>query len=165
MIISLIVALDEGGGIGRRGEVPWRLSLDLRRFKALTMGHHLVMGRKTWEVIGRPLPGRTSLVLTRQGDYRAEGAVVLPSLEAALAVARAAGETEAFVIGGGELYAQALPQADRLYLTRVHIRLDCDTFFPPFDGEGWVEEERQFVPADAQNEVDSTYSVFRRANG
>ena len=164
MIISLIAAIDEGGGIGRQGEVPWHLRTDLQRFKKLTLGHHIIMGRKTWDSIRRPLPGRTSLVVTRQVDYRLEGVIVLHSLDEALAVAQAAGETEAFVIGGGELYAQALPRAGCLYLTRVHTRLDCDTFFPPFEMGEWVEKERQFIPADEQNEYDSTYCVLMREN-
>ena len=114
MRISLIVAMSENRVIGRGGGLPWRLSADLKRFKHLTMGHHLIMGRKTFESIGRVLPGRTSIVVTRQTDYRAAGVVVARSLSEALHIAATAGDDEAFVIGGGEIYRQILPSADQL---------------------------------------------------
>ncbi|HMO86745.1 MAG TPA: dihydrofolate reductase, partial [Lacipirellulaceae bacterium] len=123
MIVSLIAAVADNGVIGRDGGLPWRLSADLQRFKRLTMGHPLIMGRRTWEALGRPLPGRTSIVVTRQSPYAAPQAEVqiTGSLDDALAAAARApgGDQEAFVIGGAEIYALALPRADRLYLTRV----------------------------------------------
>lgn len=155
MLVSLIVAMDEARGIGKDGRVPWRLSADLRRFKAVTMGHHLIVGRKTWESIGRPLPGRKMVVITRNPDYQPENCpdcVVVNSLQAALDFARQAGEEEAFIAGGGEIYAQALPLADRIYLTTVHTRAGCDVFFPPFDPAGWVEVERLEQGAEGDNQ-------------
>lgn len=144
--VALVVAMDERGAIGRNGDLPWRLPDDLKRFKALTMGKPIVMGRRTWESIGRrPLPGRNNIVVTRQHGYAAPGATVAASLDAAYA---AAGDVpDLCVIGGAEIYAQALPTADVLHLTRVHtIVPDADTFFPRLDDTEWRQlacEERQ----------------------
>ena len=132
LTVNLIVAMDEGRGIGKEGKIPWHVSADLKRFKALTMGHPIVMGRKTWESIGMPLPGRTSIVITRQDGYRAEGAVVAGTVEEALAEA-AKRDTEAYVIGGAEIYGLVLPSADRILMTRVSGTHDADTFFPEFE--------------------------------
>src|SRR5262245_37513826 len=129
MRISLIAAMAENGVIGRGGQLPWRLEADLARFKQLTMGHTVIMGRKTWESIGRPLPGRRMIVVTRQGRYAADGIEVAGNLEAALEAARVAGEEEAFIIGGAEVYRQALPLADRLYMTLVLAEIEGDTKF------------------------------------
>ena len=166
MFISLVVATDQEWGIGKDGRVPWHLSADLRRFKALTMGHHLIIGRKTWESIGRPLPGRVMVIITRNPDYKPENCpdcVVVNSLEAALDLARQAGDDEAFIGGGGEIYAQTLRLANRIYLTRVHTTTGCDVFFPPFDPEVWVEVERLEQAADEKNDHRSTYQVFEKA--
>lgn len=165
MIISLIVAMDEQGGIGIKGALPWRLSSDLQRFKALTMGHHLVMGRKTYESIGRPLPGRITLIVTHNPTYQAEGCQVVHSLDEALDIARSADEEEAFIAGGGEIFAQALPRAGRIYLTLVHTRLDCDTFFPPMQWDQWKITAQDRLPADAKNEFPSTYYLLERSQG
>lgn len=162
MIISLIAAMDENRGIGKNGAIPWRLSDDLKRFKALTMGRHLIMGRKTYQAIGRPLPGRISIVITRSRSYQAPGIQVVHSLGKALDFAKNAGESEVFIIGGGEIYAQALPLADRIYLTRVHARLDCDTFFPEIDPPKWQAIEETFSPAGENNQYDSTYQLLVR---
>jgi len=162
VIISLVVAMDEAGGIGKMGKLPWHLSADLKRFKNLTWGHHLIMGRKTYESIGRVLPGRTNVVITRSVTFQAEGCLVAGSLAAALKMAEERGEQEAFVIGGGQIFAQALPTAQRLHLTRVHARLDCDVFFPPLDEMEWVELERSQHPADDKNEYPATYFLMER---
>jgi dihydrofolate reductase len=165
MHVSLIVAMDEERGIGKDGRVPWHLSADLRRFKALTMGHHLIVGRKTWVSIGRPLPGRKLVIVTRSRSYQSQDCpecAVVHSLEAALELARQAGEVEAFIGGGGEIYAQALPLADRIYLTQVHTRAGCDVFFPELDLAGWVEIERQEQGADIINGYGSTYQVLSK---
>jgi dihydrofolate reductase len=165
MRISLIVALDRQGGIGKDGGLPWRLRADLQRFKALTMGHHLIVGRKTWETIGRPLVGRMIVIITRQPAYRAENCPecrVTGSLEAALEVARDAGEGEAFIGGGGEIFALALPLADRIYLTEVDAVAGCDVFFPHWDPLDWCELECQAVDTDAQNQYRSVYRVLER---
>ena len=143
MIVSLIVAMDERGGIGLRNRVPWHLPTDLKRFKALTMGHHLIVGRKTYESIGRALPGRTMIIVTRSKDYRAEACWVVSSLPEALRLAEERGETEAFIGGGGSIYAQALPVADRIYLTRVHVVVEADVVFPVWEEDGWRVVRRE----------------------
>lgn len=163
MRVSLIVALDENSAIGRHGTLPWRLSTDLRRFKKLTMGHHLLMGRRTWESIGHPLPGRTNVVITRQPDYTAQGCLVVHSLQAALELAAQAGETEAFVIGGGEIFQTALPHAHRIYLTRVHTHTeDADVYFPSIDLTSWHLNQEDPIPADGKNEYATTFQVWDR---
>jgi dihydrofolate reductase len=137
MRLSLIAAVAENGVIGRGNELPWRLPLDLKRFRNLTMGHHLLMGRKTFESIGRALPGRTTVVLTRSAFQPPPGVLTAGSLQEAIDMAGAAGEEEAFVVGGEEVYRVALPVADRLYLTRVHAVVQGDTFFPSLDLDDW----------------------------
>lgn len=162
MILSLVAALDEAGGIGKNGRLPWHLSTDLKRFKSLTWGHHLVMGRKTYESIGRALPGRTNIVITHKQDFQAPGCLIASSLEAAIGLADRHAETEVFIIGGGQIFKQALPLANRLDLTRVHARLDCDVFFPPLDEHEWIEVYRMAFPADDKNDYPTTYYVYER---
>ena len=162
MIISLLVALDEHNGIGKDNRLPWHLSADLKRFKALTMGHHVIMGRKTYESIGRPLPGRVMVIVTRNPEYQADGCLIAYSLEEALDIARQAGESEAFVIGGGQIFAQALPLADRIYLTRVHTVAEADVFFPEFDERDWSIQDVSEVPADEKNQFASTFIVLAK---
>ena len=160
MIISLLAAMDEQDGIGQDNRLPWHLSTDLKRFKALTMGHHILMGRKTYESIGRALPGRVNVIITRSPDYQAEGCVIAHSLREALSIAELAGESEAFVIGGGQIFAQTLPLADRIYLTRVHTVSEADVFFPAFDLQEWVIEASAEYPADDRNQFSSTYLIL-----
>lgn len=162
MIVSLIVAMDEEGCIGFEGRVPWHLSADLKRFKGLTMGHHLIMGRLTYQSIGFPLPGRTNIVVTRTPGYLAPGCQVVDSLEGALTLAQGCGESEAFIIGGGQIFAISLDLADRLYLTRVHARVDCDVFFPTFEPGDWVEVKSVYQPADKQNQYSFTFQLLER---
>lgn len=163
MIVSMIVAMGEDGCIGKDGRIPWRLSADLKRFKRVTMGRHLIMGRKTFESLGRPLPGRVNIVITRSKDYQVQGCLVANSLQDALAVAEGNGESEVFVIGGGEIYAQALPLAGRLYLTKVHTKRDGDVFFPAYNLDDWEEIERDFHAADEYNEYPVTFTVLARS--
>lgn len=137
MKLSIIVAVGDNRVIGRDNDLPWRISADLRRFKALTLGHHLLMGRKTFESIGRALPGRTTIVLTRGTPALPPGVLVAGSLDRALQLAREAGDTEAFVAGGAAVYAAALPRADTIYRTRVAVTVDGDTFFPEWNRAGW----------------------------
>ena len=151
MTISIIVAMTADRVIGRDNTLPWRLPADLRRFKRLTLGHHLVVGRKTWESIGRPLPGRKMVVITRQRDFRADGVEVVHSVDDALAVARKNGEDEVFIAGGEEIYRQTLARAHRLYLTRVHATIEGDAFFPECDAAAWTEVEREDRAADEKN--------------
>jgi dihydrofolate reductase len=161
MVISLIVAVAANRVIGRDNKLPWRLPNDLRRFRALTMGKPLVMGRKTYESIGRPLDGRHNIVVSRNPDYRAEGCTVVHSPEAALAAA--AGAAELFVIGGAELYAQFLPQAHRLYLTLVHAHVAGDTYFPPIVESQWREIEREEHQADGRHAYAYSLLVLERS--
>jgi len=127
--------------IGANNALPWHLSSDLKRFKALTMGHHIIMGRKTFESIGRILPGRTSVVVTRNPGFRADEAIVVHDFDAAIAAC--AGDSEAFVIGGEALFAAALPVTQRIYLTSIEGNFDGDTFFPPFQPDAWIEKARE----------------------
>jgi dihydrofolate reductase len=153
--LSLIVAMDENRVIGRAGGLPWQLPDDLKRFKQLTLGKTVLMGRKTWLSLGRPLPQRDNWVLSRDPSFAPAGARVFPRLDAALA-AHAGGEL--MVIGGAELFAQTLADATRLYLTLVHARVaGGDTFFPPLDQGRWVESARIEHPADARHLYDFSF--------
>jgi dihydrofolate reductase len=161
MPLSLIVAMTRSGVIGRGGGLPWKLSADLKRFKALTMGHHLIMGRKTFDSLGRVLPGRTTVVITRRSEYAAPiGVNVAPSLDEALRFA--VHDDEPFVIGGGEIFALALPRADRLYVTWVEAEVAGDTIFPAVGWRQWREIHSERHSADAKNEYDTTFSIYDR---
>jgi dihydrofolate reductase len=162
MKVSLIVAAAENGVIGRNNELPWRLSADLQRFKALTMGHAIIMGRRTYESIGRPLPGRRTIIITRQAEYIAPGAEVVRGLEEALALAKSKNESEAFVIGGAAIFSLAAPLAERLYLTRVHAEVPGDVHFPAVDPAAWRLLESQPHAADAKNEYAFTFQRYER---
>lgn len=161
MIVSVIVARDEAGTIGRDGGLPWHLPDDLRRFKATTMGHVLLMGRKTFESIGRPLPGRRSLVLSHNPAWRAPAGVeVVPDLEAALE--RAAGAARLFVIGGAAVFRTALPAADELLVTQVHATVPGDVRFPEVNWDGWELVDDEFHPADARHVHPFSFRRFVR---
>lgn len=162
MRISIIAALAANGVIGRDNRLPWRLSADLKRFKALTMGHHLVMGRKTFASIGKPLPGRTTIVITRDADFRADGIQVAHSIDDALALARS--DDEVFVAGGAEIYQQVLHLADRMYLTRVHADVEGDATFPEFDDvTEWRLDDVEHREPDEKNEHPFSFLVYDRA--
>jgi dihydrofolate reductase len=160
VIVSELVAMDERRGIGKQGRLPWRLSSDLRRFRELTMGHHIVVGRKTFESIGKPLAGREMIIVTRDLDYKVAGCFIVHSADEAVELARRRGETELFICGGAEIYAATLRLADFIYLTRVHADCDADTFFPEFDRDDWVEVEREPHAADDKNEYPFTFSLL-----
>ena len=162
MQIALIAAMAQNRVIGRDNQLPWRISADLRRFKALTMGKPIVMGRKTWESIGRPLPGRTNIVITRDAGFQADGCRVVHSIEQALEVA--AGHEQVMIIGGANLYQQMLGRADRLYLTLVKAEVDGDAWFPEFDQAEWREIGRESHGADADNEYDYEFITLERAH-
>ena len=150
--IELVVAMDRARAIGRCNALPWSLPDDLKHFKALTLGKPLLMGRKTAESLGRALPGRLNLVLTRSGRVPFEGMQAVASIEAALGMAAEAGAEALMVIGGGELYAQLLPSAQRLHLTEVEAEVEgADTWFPDFDRSAWTEHARSHHPADARH--------------
>jgi len=161
MIISFIVAMDRNRVIGRGGTLPWRLSADLKNFKAITMGKPIIMGRKTHESIGRVLPGRENVVITSDKGYQAPGCTVLHSMECVLA--KYSHMDEIMIMGGADLYRQLLDRADRIYLTEVHAELEGDTYFPEFDRESWEEIERQDFRADAKNEYDYSFVVLERS--
>jgi dihydrofolate reductase len=160
MIISIIVAADERDGIGLNGAIPWHLSSDLKRFKNLTMGHHLVMGRRTYKSIGSDLPGRKMIVLSRDPGFQAKGCQTARSLQESFQMAMDAGEREVFVIGGAEVFSEALIVADHLYLTRVHCNQEADTIFPPFKEENWTKICEQFHPADELNKFPQTFTHY-----
>nr|AIA17073.1 Dihydrofolate reductase [uncultured bacterium] len=162
MIISLIVAMDRRRGIGIGNRLPWRLPADLKRFRELTMGHHLIVGRKTYESIGKPLPGRRMVIITRDPNYRADGCIVAHSVEEALDRARAQGESEAFIGGGAEIYAQTLPRADRIYLTVVEADVEADVFLPKWNDEEWIEQESIHHPPDEKNALPFTFKLLER---
>ena len=164
--IVLIVAVAENGVIGSGGTIPWRLKSDMQRFKALTLGRPVVMGRKTFVSIGRPLPGRTNIVITRDANYRSPGAVVTTSFKDARAVAvgdalrRSAGEIA--VIGGAAIYAQWMMCADRLEITEVHARPEGDTYFAAIDTADWEQVARVRNPAGPDDSADFSYVTYRR---
>ena len=162
MTVSLIVAMERNGVIGRDGDLPWHLSADLKRFKQLTMGHHIIMGRKTFESIGRLLPGRTTVIVTRQLDFAVEGAIVTHSLQDA--VAAVGNDEEAFIIGGAEIYQQSLPLVDRIYLTEVEADVAGDARFPEFDRAAWAVVERTAHAADERNDYPHTFARLERSN-
>jgi dihydrofolate reductase len=159
-LLSVVVAADERGGIGRDGGLPWHLPEDLKRFKALTMGKPIVMGRRTWDSIGRPLPGRRSIVVSRQAGLEIAGAEVVGSLERALQLA--ADAPEVCVIGGAELYRLALPSAEFVHLTRVHATVEADTFLPALDPSEWQEVSSERHPADARHAHPYSFVTLRR---
>lgn len=162
MKISIIVGRARNGVIGRDGDLPWRLSGDLAQFKRRTMGHHLIMGRKTFESLPGILKGRPHLVLSRDPDYAPAGVTRCGSLEQALDLAQAQGDDEAFVIGGAAVYREALGRADRVYLTRVHAEVEGDVTFDELDDGAWVEVEREEFEADARNAYAFSVCVYER---
>jgi dihydrofolate reductase len=159
-LVSMIVAMAQNGVIGRDNTLPWRLPEDLRRFKAITMGKSILMGRKTFESIGKALPGRLNFVLTRDRDWRADGVVVVNSVEEALRKVR--GTDELIAIGGAEIYRLFMPFARRIYLTQVHAEIEGDTVFPDFDPTQWVDVEYTEHPADEKNVYDVTFMTLER---
>jgi dihydrofolate reductase len=166
MNVSLIAALSTNNVIGRDTQVPWRLSTDLKRFKALTMGHHLIMGRKTYDSVGTPLPGRITVVITRQQDYAPEGVVVVHSLDEAVEFAEKAGETIAYIAGGGEIFEQSLHRVHRMDLTRVHADVEGDAYFPEFDDvTEWQLTDSEHYEADAKNEFPYSFLTYERVAG
>lgn len=167
--IVFLVAIAENGVIGRGDAMPWHLSSDLKRFKRLTLDKPVVMGRKTFVSIGKPLPGRTNIVLTRDRDYRHRGVVTATSMAAALDVARGDAlrrfAAEIVVIGGAEVFARLMDRAARLEITEVHAEPDGDTFFPPFQRADWVETARERHEAGPGDSAAFSYVTYRRARG
>lgn len=162
MLISAIVAVASNQVIGADNQIPWYLPADLKYFKKVTLGHHIIMGRKNFESIGRALPGRTNVVITRNPFYIATNCVVVHSLEEALQFAADNNETEAFVIGGGDIYRQSMPLLDRLYLTRVACNPEGDVFFPEIAPEEWTLLSEDAQQPDERNPFPYTFQVFQR---
>ncbi len=154
--------MSSNGVIGRDGDLPWHLPADLRHFKKTTMGHHLIIGRATWDEVGKPLPGRTMVVVTRNREFSAEGVLIAHSVDEALALV--GNDEEPFIGGGAEIYRQALEAGipDRLYITRVHAHVEGDTIFPPIDLDGWLLADRVDHPADEKNEYPYTFECYDR---
>ena len=161
MFLSLIVAASEHNVIGKDNKLPWHLPDDLKRFKALTRGHAVIMGRKTFDSIGHALPERTNIVVSRQLEVAPAGCELANSLTDALRIAKPTSE-EVFVIGGGDIYAQAIDLADRIYLTRVHTTIDGDVFFPEIDPKEWMETERTEHPVDEKHQYSCSFITFER---
>lgn len=159
MIISMIAARAKNNVIGLNDDLPWHQPADFRFFKNTTMGHHLLMGRKTFEVLGKPLPNRISLIVTRKKDYKKKGVLVFNSIDDALNFAQEKKQGELFVIGGGEIYRTMLSRADRLYLTDINCKPEGDAFFPDFDESEWEIADEKPYKADEKNQYDM---VFRR---
>lgn len=164
--IALIVAAADNNVIGRNNALPWDLPADLAHFKRLTMGKPILMGRKTFESIGRPLPGRTNIVISRDTAYASEGVMVVHSLDEALAraedIALIEGANELMVIGGAEIYRLALPMASRLYITRVHAQVDGDAWLPEIDWADWQESSSDTYPADGSRPAHTFFAYTRR---
>lgn len=169
--LSALVAMAQNGVIGRDNAIPWHLPPDLRRFKALTMGHPIIMGRKTYESIGRPLPGRTNIIVTRQADYRIENAIVVGSLTEAfkhccatrMGQGRTGKDTECFVIGGADIFRDTLPLCERLYITEIWRNYEGDVYFPEFDREEWEEISRE--KHVGEGELEYYFVVLERRGG
>ncbi len=167
MLLSLIAAASENNAIGRDGQLPWHLSDDLKRFKRLTMGHPILMGRKTWDSIGHPLPGRTSIVISRQTDFQSgfDEVRIASNLDDALAHARGLENApdNAFVIGGARIYEMCMPRVDRLLLTRVHAEVEGDVWFPEIDWQQWQLIEEEEHARDEKNDHAHTFQVWQRS--
>lgn len=155
--MELIVALTENSVIGSGGDMPWHLPADLAHFKKITTGNTILMGRRTWESIGRPLPNRLNIVLTRQEDYIANGATVIHSLDE-LGTIETVGTI--FIIGGGELYKNTLDRVDKIHLTRIHATIEGDTFFPKIDDSIWLREQSTKHQKDDKNPFDLTFETW-----
>jgi dihydrofolate reductase len=160
MTVSLIVAVSDNGVIGRAGGLPWHLPRDLKHFKTTTTGHHLIVGRRTWDEVGKPLPGRTMVVVTRSRSFKVEGALVVHSLEEALDVV--GWDEEPFIGGGAHIYRMALLRdlVDRLYITRVHAEVEGDTFLPEIDFDEWRLVSAEHHDADEKNRYACTFEIY-----
>ena len=165
MLVSLIVAAAENNVIGKNNHLPWHLPADMKYFKDKTMGHCVIMGRKNYNSIPdrfRPLAGRTNIVVTRQKNFSAPGCIVVNSIEQALEEAKKKNDSEAFIIGGGEIFKQSLKLTDKIYLTRIHRPIEGDVYFPELSSAEWQEESALHCKADEKNKFDFSFLVFIR---
>lgn len=159
-MIIMIAAAAENNALGKNNELVWHLPNDFKRFKSLTTGHHIIMGRKTFESFPKPLPNRTHIVITRQKDYKPEGCIVVNSLEKAIAICPK--EEDSFIIGGGEIYNLAIPFSDKIELTRVHHNFEADAFFPKINLDEWEMTQAEFQTKDEKHLFDYTYQTYVR---
>ena len=157
-MIIMIAAVAENNALGKNNELVWHLPNDFKRFKSLTTGHHIIMGRKTFESFPKPLPNRTHVVITRQKDYQPEGCIVVDSIEKAIAICPK--DETLFIIGGGEIYNLGLPYADQLEITRVHHSFEADAFFPEINPDHWKEIFTEFNPIDDKHHYGYTYQTY-----
>lgn len=162
MIVSIIAAMDRNHLIGNKNQLPWHLPADFTHFKTVTMGKPIIMGRKTFESIGKPLPGRTNIVLSRNPDMNFEGTICVNSFEDALAAVT--DEDEVMVIGGSAIYKMLLPQIDRMYITYVDAEFEGDAWFPEFDKSQWLEKDSVLRQADEKNAYDCRFVTFEKIN-
>lgn len=165
MTLSIIVAVSDNGVIGKDNDLIWHLPIDLKHFKETTKGHVVIMGRKNYESIPdrfRPLPGRTNIIISRNKKYDAKDCVLVSSIGEAIDKAKAIGEKEAFIIGGGEIYRQSLTLSDKIYLTRVHADFDGDTFFDDLDKDVWEIKDSLFRKADEKNKFDISFQIYEK---
>lgn len=162
MNLTIIAAISQNRVIGRDNDLVWHLPDDLKRFKELTKGHHVIMGRKTFESVGRPLPGRTNILVTNQRDYKAPGCIIVHTLKEA--ILKAENDSQPYVIGGGKIYEQALPMADTLELTYIHAEVDGDTYFPEIDTKKWQIVAKVSHAADDQHEFAFDFLTYQRVS-
>ena len=164
MTLSIIVILSSNNVIGRDNKLPWHMPADLKRFKTLTMGHHVLMGRKTFNEIQKPLPGRVNVVITRDPHFGAEGVAIARSVDEAISKAEAAGDSEIILVGGGEIFRQVIHRADRMYVTRIHAEIEGDTTFPDFDDVNeWQLVDAEHFEADEKNAYPYSFLTYERA--
>lgn len=161
-MISFIVAADENNLIGKDNQLPWHLPSDMKYFKNQTWGMTVIMGRKSLDSLGKPLQGRTNIVVTRNKDWQHEGVQVAHSVEEAIALAKKTGAKEIFILGGAQIFKESMPLADRIYLTRIHHQFNGDAYFPEIQDGKWVMVKKRFCPADEKNKYDHTFQVWER---
>jgi dihydrofolate reductase len=159
-MVTMIAAAAENNALGKDNKLLWHLPDDFKRFKSITTGHHIIMGRKTFESFPKPLPNRTHIIITRQKNYIAEGCITTDSLENALAIVP--GNQDCFIIGGGQIYKQGIAVADAIDLTRVHTNIDADTFFPEINSKDWELTDSEFHPADEKHAYSFTFETYHR---
>ena len=162
MIISAIYGVSDNGVIGKGNVIPWHLSADLKYFKKITMGHPVIMGRKSYLSIGKPLPGRTNIILTRNENFKADGCIVVHTIESALDFAQKNKAQEVFIIGGGEIYRQSMPYWDKIYITEIEVEVEGDVFAPKVDWKKWQLVSAEYHTMDKKNPMNYTFKVYAR---
>jgi len=159
MIVSIIVAVGEKGEMGLHNQLPWYLPADMKYFKTTTAGHHVVMGRKTYESLGKPLPNRVNVVITRNPDFKADARIVT-NIQSAIDIAEEGNEKECFILGGADIFKQSIPLCDKMYITRIHQTFEADTFFPAINVSDWKLESSEAHEPDEKNKYSYTFEVY-----